>query len=326
MNLIIETLSNKPIYFGWAMAFAILLGYLKIAPLYNIIDNPNQRSSHTNPTIRGAGVVFPFLFVFFVLMFGHPGGLVDLIMGITLLGVVSFYDDVRDVPFGLRLFAQLIAVGLLFNELFVWLWPIWLLVFVGILIIATINAFNFMDGVNGITGIYGLVTAVSLYAVKQDIALLGLIAALMAFLFFNLRKKAKCFSGDVGAVSLAFIFAYYILNYSIEANNPVWVLLLAVYGIDSAITIVFRLIRKENITRGHRSHFYQILANERQIPHVAVSIIYGTTQALFNVLFFYFYFKQQMAPIVYAFVGFVIIYLALRITLEGKTLLQKQTN
>jgi UDP-N-acetylmuramyl pentapeptide phosphotransferase/UDP-N-acetylglucosamine-1-phosphate transferase len=304
------------------MAFALLFGYLKIAPQYNIIDKPNQRSSHTNPTIRGAGIIFPVLFVFFVLMFGHPGGLVDLLMGIMLLGVVSFYDDVRDVPFGLRLFAQLIAVALLFNELFVWLWPIWLLVFVGILIIATINAFNFMDGVNGITGIYGLVTAISLYAVKQDIALLGLIASLMVFLFFNLRKKAKCFSGDVGAVSLAFIFAYYILNYSIEAKNPIWVLLLAVYGIDAAITIVFRLIRKENITRGHRSHFYQILANERQIPHVAVSIIYGTTQALFNVLFFYFYFKQQMAPIVYAFVGLVIIYLALRITLEGRTLVQ----
>ena len=322
MNILLDALSNKPIYFGWVMAFALLFGYLKIAPQYNIIDKPNQRSSHTNPTIRGAGIVFPVLFVFFVLMFGHPGGLVDLLMGIMLLGVVSFYDDVRDVPFGLRLFAQLIAVALLFNELFVWLWPIWLLVIVGILIIATINAFNFMDGVNGITGIYGLVTAISLYSVKQDVALLGLIAALMAFLFFNLRRKAKCFSGDVGAVSLAFIFAYYVLNYSIEAKNPVWVLLLAVYGIDAAITIVFRLIRKENITRGHRSHFYQILANERQIPHVAVSIIYGTTQALFNVLFFYFYFKQQMAPIVYAFAGLVIIYLALRITLEGRTLVQ----
>jgi len=307
------------------MAFALLFAYLKIAPQYNIIDKPNQRSSHTNPTIRGAGVVFPVLFVFFVLLFGHPGGLVDLIMGITLLGVVSFYDDVRAVPFGLRLFAQLIAVGVLFNELFVWLWPIWLIVFVGILIIATINAFNFMDGVNGITGIYGLVTAISLYAVNQDVALLGLIAALMAFLFFNLRKKAKCFSGDVGAVSLAFIFVYYILNFSIESKNPIWVLLLSVYGIDAAITIFFRMIRKENITRGHRSHFYQILANERQIPHVAVSIIYGTIQALFNVVFFYFYYKQQVAPIVYAFAGLVIIYLALRITLEGKTLLQKQT-
>lgn len=302
--------------------FLLIKVYLYYAKRLSILDNPIHRSSHAAPTIRGAGIVFPVLFVFFVLLFGHPGGLVDLIMGITLLGVVSFYDDVRDVPFGLRLFAQLIAVGLLFNELFVWLWPIWLLLFVGILIIATINAFNFMDGVNGITGIYGLVTAISLYTVNQDVALLGLIAALMAFLFFNLRKKAKCFSGDVGAVSLAFIFAYYVLNFSIEAKNPIWVLLLSVYGIDAAITIVFRLIRKENITRGHRSHFYQILANERQIPHVAVSIIYGTTQALFNVLFFYFYFKQQIAPILYAFAGLVIIYLALRITLEGRTLVQ----
>ena len=324
MNIFLDTLSNKPIYFGWLMAFALLFGYLKIAPQYNIIDNPNQRSSHTIPTIRGAGIVFPFLFVAFVLLFGHPGTMVDLIMGVTLLAVVSFYDDMRDVPFGLRLFAQLIALALLFNELFVWIWPIWMLVLVGILIIGTINAFNFMDGVNGITGIYGLVTAVSLYVVKQDVALLGLIAALMAFLFFNLRKKAKCFSGDVGAVSLAIIFSYYILNYSIVAKNPIWILLLAVYGIDAAITIMFRLIRNENITRGHRSHFYQILANERQIPHVAVSIIYGTTQALFNGLFFYFYFKQQMAPIIYAFAGLVIIYLALRITLEGRTLVQQR--
>jgi len=306
------------------MAFALLFGYLKIAPHYNIIDNPNQRSSHTNPTIRGAGIVFPILFVGFVLMFGHPGGMVDLIMGITLLGVVSFYDDVRDVPFGLRLFAQLIAVALLFNQLFAWLWPVWLLVFVGILIIATINAFNFMDGINGITGIYGLVTAVSLYSVKQDVALLGLIAALMAFLFFNLRKKAKCFSGDVGAVSLAFIIAFYILHISIETKNPIWVLLLSVYGIDAAITILFRLIRKENITLGHRTHFYQYLANEKQIPQVYVAILYGVTQGLFNIVFFYFYNKQQFVQIGVTFGILVFVYLILRIAMEGKALVKKK--
>jgi UDP-N-acetylmuramyl pentapeptide phosphotransferase/UDP-N-acetylglucosamine-1-phosphate transferase len=324
MNLIIETLSNKPIYLGWAISFLLLFAYLKIAPLYNIIDNPNQRSSHTKPTTRGAGIVFPVLFLCFELLLGHPGGMVDIIMGITLLGVVSFYDDVRDVPFGLRMFAQLISVTLLFNELFVWLWPIWLIAFVGILIIAAINAFNFMDGVNGITGLYGLVTAFTLYTVHEDVGLLGLIAALMAFLFFNLRKKAKCFSGDVGAVSLAFIFAYYILNFAIEAQNPIWVLLLSVYGIDAAITIVFRLIRKENITRGHRSHFYQFLANEKQIPHVRVALMYGAIQALFNVVFFYFYNKQQFAPIVIAFGVLVFIYLGLRIGLEGKSLVQKK--
>ena len=306
------------------MAFALLFGYLKIAPQYNIIDNPNQRSSHTNPTIRGAGIVFPVLYAMFVLMFGHPGALVDLIMGLTLLGVVSFYDDVKDVPFGLRLFAQLIAAGLLFNELFVWLWPIWAIVIAGILVIATINAFNFMDGINGISGIYGLVTAISLFAVKQDIALLGLIAALMAFLFFNLRRKAKCFSGDVGAVSLAFIFSYYILNFSIESKNPIWILLLGVYGIDAAITIVFRLIRKENILRGHRSHLYQFLANEKQFPHVWVAIYYGLAQTIFNIIFFYFYNKQQFIPILIAFGILVVIYLVLRMSLEGKTLVQKK--
>jgi UDP-GlcNAc:undecaprenyl-phosphate GlcNAc-1-phosphate transferase len=323
MNILLETLSNKPLYIGCAVAFALSFWYLKIARQFNIIDKPNQRSSHTNPTIRGAGIVFPVLYVLFVIMFGHPGALVDLIMGLTLLGVVSFYDDLRDIPFGLRLFAQLIAVALLFNELFVWFWPMWLLVFVGILIIATINAFNFMDGVNGITGIYGLVTAVSLYSVKQDVALVGLIAALMAFLFFNLRKKAKCFSGDVGAVSLAFIIVFYILNISIETRNPIWFLLLSVYGIDAAITILFRLIRKEKITLGHRTHFYQYLVNEKQIPHVWVAILYGITQALFNILFFYFYSKQLFVFITLAFATLVIVYLSLRIAMEGKALVQR---
>ena len=324
MNLLLDTLSNKPIYFGCAIAFALLFGYLKIAPQYNIIDKPNERSSHTNPTIRGAGIVFPIMFVSFILFFGHPGGNVDLIMGVTLLGVVSFYDDFRNVPFGLRLFAQLIAVGLLFNELFVWLWPMWLIVSAGILIISTINAFNFMDGINGLTGIYALVTAISLYVVKQDVALLGVIAALVAFLFYNLRKNARCFSGDVGAVSLAFIFAYYILNFSMESENPMWVLLLSVYGIDAAITIVFRLIRNENILRGHRSHFYQFLANEKQIPHVWVTLIYGAIQTLFNIIFFYFYNKQQFVQIGIAFGTLVFIYLTLRIALEGKALVQKK--
>ena len=301
MNLLLDTLSNKPIYFGCAIAFALLFGYLKIAPQYNIIDKPNERSSHTNPTIRGAGIVFPIMFVSFILFFGHPGGSVDLIMGVTLLGVVSFYDDFRNVPFGLRLFAQLIAVGLLFNELFVWLWPMWLIVSAGI-----------------------LVTAISLYVVKQDVALLGVIAALVAFLFYNLRKNARCFSGDVGAVSLAFIFAYYILNFSMESENPIWVLLLSVYGIDAAITIVFRLIRNENILRGHRSHFYQFLANEKQIPHVWVTLIYGSIQTLFNIIFFYFYNKQQFVQIGIAFGTLVFIYLTLRIALEGKALVQKK--
>jgi len=308
---------------GMAISIALLLVYLRIALKHSIIDKPNQRSSHSNPTIRGAGVIFPVIFVGYVFLFEHPSALVDIIMGITLLGLVSFYDDLRDVPFGLRLFAQLIAVALLFNQLFVWLWPVWLLVFVGILIIATINAFNFMDGINGITGIYGLVTAVSLYSVKQDVALLGLIAALMAFLFFNLRKKAKCFSGDVGAVSLAFIITFYILHISIETKNPIWVLLLSVYGIDAAITILFRLIRKEKITLGHRTHFYQYLANEKQIPHIWVAILYGAMQSLFNMLFFYFYSKQQFFNIGLTFATLVIIYLAFRIAFEGKSLVKR---
>ena len=100
------------------------------------------------------------------------------------------------------------------------------------------------------------------------------------FNFFNFRKQARCFAGDVGSVSIAFVILFLIGSLIIKTENFGWLILLAVYGVDSVLTIVHRLMLHENIGLPHRKHLYQIMANELKIPHVAVSLTYMVVQGV----------------------------------------------
>ena len=138
--------------------------------------------------------------------------------------------------------------------------------------IGWINAFNFMDGINGITVLYSLSILVVSYYLNTQIyfmqtsLLLYTGIGLVVFGFYNVRKIAKSFAGDVGSVSIAFILAYIVINLIIYTKNWQYILIVSVYGIDTIVTLVQRLIRKENIFKAHRSHLYQYLANEKNIP------------------------------------------------------------
>ena len=92
--------------------------------------------------------------------------------------------------------------------------------------------------------------------------------------------EAKCFAGDVGSVSIAFILLFLIGRLIIETEDFSWIVLLSVYGVDSVLTIIHRLMLHENIGLPHRKHLYQIMANELKIPHVMVSSIYMIVQAI----------------------------------------------
>jgi len=152
-----------------------------------------------------------------------------------------------------------------------------------------------MDGINGITGGYSLVLSVTLLYINQfqqrfvDSELIyTIILALVVFLFFNFRKKAKCFAGDVGSVSIAFILVFLLGLLIVRTNDFSYLVLLSVYGVDVVLTIIHRLILKENIALPHRKHAYQIMANELKISHVAVSMIYISLQALICIGLFVF--------------------------------------
>jgi UDP-GlcNAc:undecaprenyl-phosphate GlcNAc-1-phosphate transferase len=269
----------------------ILLVYFKLADRFNIIDKPNERSSHTKVTIRGGGVLFPISIVLWSIVSGvfNP-----FIIGLVLISVVSFIDDCKPLSNKIRISIHFLSIGLLLHQLgfseFSYLSWAFGLLFIG----GWINAYNFMDGINGITVLYSLsVLSVCYYLNLQyyfvpplfiNYTLMGL----LVFGFYNVRKKAKTFAGDVGSVSLAFILAFIIVSLLLKSANWHYILLVSIYGIDTLVTIVERLRKKENIFKAHRSHLYQYLANEARWSHVRVSVLYAVLQLMLNVILIYY--------------------------------------
>lgn len=308
------------IYFILFLALELI--YFKIADRFNIIDKPNHRSSHTSITIRGGGIIFPIAVLAYTLLNGFQD--IYFVIGLLAISAISFLDDILTLNNKVRLSIHLSSVLLLFFQwdLFSlsWYWIIIALIFV----IATINAYNFMDGINGITGGYSLLTIATLYYINHYVVsftsnelLLVVGLALLVFNFFNFRKKAKCFAGDVGSVSIAFIIVFFIGQLILTTQNLSYILLLLVYGTDTAFTVLFRKIRGENIFEAHRSHFYQYLSNQLKFPHILVSSIYIVAQLLINVALVSILDSAVMYSI-YLFLAFISLYVILRFRFEGK--------
>lgn len=306
----------------------IELIFFKIATYYNITDHPNARSSHIDVTIRGGGIIFPLSFVLYCLYFG--ANYTFFLWGLFLISFISFADDIRPVNNKLRLFIHLVAVSLLFYQVDLSSLPWYFILFAFFFTIGTINAINFMDGINGITGGYALITLVSLYLINtfivqfsDDNLLIMSIFAVIVFNFFNFRKKARCFAGDVGSISVGFIIVYFILSLIIKTQNFNYVLLLLVYGLDTVSTIGFRIIRKEKIMEPHRSHFYQFLSNEKGWPQLNVALLYIIAQTIINLLLV---FSNVQSIWVMLCVIFVlgIVFVKMRFVLEGTEKLLKK--
>lgn len=268
----------------FVLLFLAELFYFRIADKFNIIDKPNERSSHTRITLRGGGVIFYIgaLAYFLSNHFGYPW----FILGLTLIAFISFVDDVHPISQKIRLVFHFTGMALLFYQIGLFGFPWWYIILALIVCTGIINAYNFMDGINGITGGYSLVVLLSLAYINEFVVsftdpvfIYVMLLAVLVFNFFNFRKKAKCFAGDVGSVSMAFILLFLIGKLVLTTNDFSYIILLVVYGVDSVFTIIHRLMLHENIGLPHRKHMYQLMANELQIPHVAVSAIYMFTQA-----------------------------------------------
>ena len=267
------------------LLFLAELFYFKLADKCNIIDKPNERSSHTKVTLRGGGIIFYFgaLACFLTNHWEYPWFMVAL----TLITFISFVDDIRSTSQGLRLVFHFSAMALMFYQwgLFSLSW--WWIIVALIICTGIINAYNFMDGINGITGGYSLVVLVALAYINAEImpfvepALINtVLCSVLVFCFFNFRKKAKCFAGDVGSVSIAFILLFLIGKLILTTGDFSWIILLSVYGVDSVLTIIHRLMLHENIGLPHRKHMYQLMANELNMSHVMVALIYMAAQAV----------------------------------------------
>ena len=285
------------------------LAYFRIADRFNIIDKPNQRSSHTSVTLRGGGIIFLFGAWLFYLFFGLQYSW--FMLGLTLVGAVSFADDVKSLPDKWRLVVQFIAMFLMFEQFGILNLHDWWMVLVGLVVcVGIINAYNFMDGINGITGGYSIAVIVPLIYLNSRYDFISMdflyVAglSLLVFCFFNFRKKAKCFAGDVGSISIAFIVLFALGKLILTTGDFAYIVLLAVYGADTVLTICHRIQLHENLGEAHRKHAFQIMANELKMPHVTVSSLYMALQLVISAGVIYLPINH------YLYLGIVILLLA----------------
>ena len=298
------------------LLFLAELFYFKIADRCNIIDKPNERSSHTKITLRGGGIIFYFGTLAYFLTRGFE--YLWFMLALTLVTFISFVDDIRSTSQKLRLLFHFFAMALMFYQwgLFSLSW--WWIIVALIVCTGIINAYNFMDGINGITGGYSLVILVALAYINREIVsfveegfIYTVLCSVLVFCFFNFRKKAKCFAGDVGSVSIAFILLFLIGKLIIQTEDFSWIVLLSVYGVDSVLTIIHRLMLHENIGLPHRKHLYQIMANELKVPHVVVSLVYMIVQVIIIVGYIgcmaygYWYLSGTILLLSLVYVGFM---------------------
>jgi len=281
---------------------ALELVYFKIADKCNIIDKPNERSSHSTIVLRGGGIIFALSMLVWVGLQGFHGDwgvVVDylpFLVGLMLIAGVSFYDDIHSLPDSVRLVAQFIAMGLMFWNLDIMHWNMWWVVLLSLIVfVGATNIINFMDGINGITAGYSFAVLLPLLLMNHTMGfmdesmLVVAVLGVLVFSYFNFRPrgKAKCFAGDVGSVGIAFIMLFAIGKLILSTGDITWLLFLIVYGFDGCCTIFHRIMLHENLGEAHRKHAYQLMANELGISHVVVSLIYMGLQLAISLVMVY---------------------------------------
>lgn len=308
------------------LAFELI--YFKIADRFNIIDKPNERSSHSSIVLRGGGIIFLIAAWIWSAFFSfqYPWFLV----AVTMAAGISFIDDIKSLPDAVRLVVQFVAMALIYVQVYLSsrgsgfftdsnllvtavMFIVAMIVFVG----AT-NVYNFMDGINGITAGYSLAVLVPLILINikesfvDNSFLVVATLSVIVFSFFNFRPKgkAKCFAGDVGSVGIAFILLFAIAMLIVKTEDLTWLIFLLVYGIDGCLTICHRILLHENLGEAHRKHAYQLMANELKMSHITVSIIYTCMQLVVSLGFIYLCPCTVLAHWIYLVVTFIVLAVA----------------
>lgn len=287
----------------FALSFLATGLYRRYALHRLILDVPNNRSSHTQPTPRGGGIAIVVSYVLALLIFQSQLGLDDnhvlaySVPGL-IIATVSFIDDHGHVPAHWRLLVQIIAVslGLYF------LGGVTTLSFLGISIQSSlilniliaialvwlINLYNFMDGIDGIASLETIAVCAGLALIlwllapnqKQYILPLALMAAASGFLCWNF-PKAKIFMGDIGSCFLGIEIGLFAIYFSQTNSNLFWstFILLGAFIVDASVTLMRRMYRGEKIYIAHREHAYQHSA-VRYNNHAVVSLAYAAVTVL----------------------------------------------
>lgn len=295
----------------FALLIALELCYFKIADHFNIIDKPNERSSHSTIVLRGGGIIFAISMVIWSLTpFPSPTGEESIMLiaeywpfmlGLLLIAGVSFIDDIHSLSDGLRMVVQIASILLmfwsigLFGLVLSWWLKALIVVIALFFCVGATNIINFMDGINGITAGYGLAMLLPIAMLNRNMGfveesyLVVAILGLLVFSLFNFRPKgkAKCFAGDVGSIGIAFIILFALGKLMLATQDVTYIVFFLVYGIDGSMTIFHRIMLHENLGQAHRKHAYQLMANELKMSHVTVSLLYMAIQLVVSLGFIF---------------------------------------
>lgn len=259
--------------------------YIILAKRLRVVDRPHHQSSHTGVVVRGGGIVFYAAYTLWFVITGMEFPMI--FAGLSIIAMTSFADDIHSISPKVRMVLQFIALMVMLYETRVFSFPIVGMLFLSVVCVGIVNIYNFMDGINGMTGGYSLVITLALLYVDYNIVdfikaelLWYLLLAIVVFNLFNFRKRANCFAGDVGSLSMGFILVFLILKLIVSYGHMYWVAFLVVYGVDGGMTIMHRILLRENLLKPHKKHAYQIMANELHMSHLQVSAIYMTLQAI----------------------------------------------
>lgn len=327
-----------PEYFNYliitTLVIVLALVYLRMAKWLNITDNPGGRSSHTQVTYTGLGVIFPLsLLVTPLLVATSPATGPFFIIGLMILAIISFIDDMIFVKHSVRFVFQLFALVIMVIEMPLGYGVLGLLpIYASAIVfgVGVINAYNFMDGINGMLGLNVLVTLLSFWLLNDILPaqnglplhfvdsrmLFAISVAIIVFLFYNFRTKAKSFAGDVGAISIGFIILYLMFLLLLETQNFAYLLLFIVFGIDAGVTVFYKIILRENIFVPHRDFLFKKLVHIAKMKHLRVSAIYALIQltvSMTTILLFRNIPKStQIGVLFIGIVGFVWVYIYFR--------------
>ena len=324
------------------------LVYFRIADKCNIIDKPNERSSHSTIVLRGGGIIFAISIIVWMIWQMVQGewltvnGYLPFVIGLVLVAGVSFWDDIHSLPDSLRMIVQIISILLMFWSIILvqdsgfkvqgvqwlldlgWYWQVAIVAIALFFCVGATNIINFMDGINGITAAYAIAMLLPLALVNgswlkvngcgfiEPSYMVVAIIGVLVFSIFNFRPKgkAKCFAGDVGSIGIAFIILFALGRLMVATGDVSYIVFFLLYGVDGTLTIIHRIMLHENLGQAHRKHAYQLMANELGMSHVAVSLLYMVIQLVISLGFIYLCPNTVLAHWIYFFVAAAILGLA----------------
>jgi UDP-GlcNAc:undecaprenyl-phosphate/decaprenyl-phosphate GlcNAc-1-phosphate transferase len=285
--------------------------YFKLAKSFRITDSPNERSSHSKETFTGGGIIFPVAILIWLI--NNNFSYLNFFYGFSLIAFISFLDDIFNIKQFYRILFHIVSVLFLFFQLNLFLIPPWISIFVFFIVIGWINAFNFMDGINGISVFYSGISLLTFYLnpdfINNRELMKYMAIALIVFGNFNVRKNTIIFLGDVGSVSIAFVLAFLMMTLIHQTHRWEYIIFFSIYGVDTVLTIIQRILRKENIFNAHRLHLYQFLVDKKNLPHLLVSAIYSISQLIINVILLFVIMPHKHSSLISCFLLILLVVL-----------------